>query len=404
MNGKPKSYRAMLLAVAAANHPELDAGDKALLNVLAINADASTGGGSRPGNAALMVGTALRWSACHARLEKNIQRGLIECTYKATSRHMASVYRLCLDNPAYPNRMPNGEWLIENPPPEPGAGSSSGDKSTVRPEPDSNGNLPSGPSRTVNESTVRPEGAYHPANPVLPSGESVLPSGESALPSGLSRMTSKYTSKDVSKNQPTHHPPEKEKKLPSGASRKGGGVEGWILKNLATMGTPKGKHREALNQFVAQHGDDVVTTALNQFLNRPDGFGGVKIPWALFISEADMLIGQLKQAASEKEANDLANMRAGERLKAKLLPQFESLEPPLTESERKELDQVLQWEGEILTQPAPNDDWKRGVEYYIFWQCQRDRLDYWQRSRIQKKVDENGESVEELLKYLEEQP
>lgn len=350
MNGKPKSYRAMLLAVAAANHPELDGVDKALLNVLAINADAATGGSSRPGNAMLMASTSLRWSAVHARLEKNIGRGLIECTYKANTRHMASVYRVCLENPAYPDRTPNGEWLIENPPEPPDPG-----ESTVRLEPDSKENLPSGLNRTVNESTIRPDTVYHPANPALPSGES-------ALPSGLDRTTSKSSSKI-----PTN-PPTKTASAPentSGAGRKGGGVAGWIEKNFATMSAPKGKHKDALDQLAAKHGDDVVTAALNYFLNRPDGFGGVKMPWALFTSEADQYVGQVLKERRQKKDQETKQLRDGERMKAQTLALLETMDPPLMESDRAIIQDYVEKGEQQRTNPQ---------DYFIWWYCdERDR-------------------------------
>jgi len=286
MNGKPKSYRAMLLAVAAAKHPELDGVDKALLQVIAMNADATTGGSSRPGNALLMSATELGWDAIHARIKKNVERGLIECTYKANTRHMASVYRVCLENPAYPDQTPNGELLIENPPEPPRPGNS-----TVRPEPDSNENLPSGLNRTVNESTVRLVATYRTVNPVLPSGES-------GLPSGLSRTTSNSTSK----NQPTPQPSSEPEKLPSGRSTE---LPPWVVKlffdfNQAPMGIRK-DDSDGFLAAIKQHGEPAVQLAWEHFVKVGKYNGETKFPAYLFFKYLDNYLGWARKVMESAE-------------------------------------------------------------------------------------------------------
>lgn len=112
MTGAPKSYRALLLAAMHARHPSLDGVDKMLLTCLATNAHGATGEGSRPGNAAIADAIGLKWSATHRRIEKVIKLGLVERTSVGDGRHNASVYRLVLENAAFPDATPGGEKLI----------------------------------------------------------------------------------------------------------------------------------------------------------------------------------------------------------------------------------------------------------------------------------------------------
>ena len=269
MNGKPKSYRAMLLAVAAACHSEIDGTDKALLNVLAVNADGETGNNSRPGNASLLAGTCLRWSALHVRIEKNIARGLIECTYRANAKGKASVYRVCLENTSYPDRAPNGEWLIASPEPAP----------TVRPEPDSSPLEPSGLSRTVAPETVRPNPANRPV-------EGVQPSGGSGQPSGLDRTTSKYTSKNTPNNTPTT-PDE-----PSGVVVRACEEKNHfnhVMENVPTDMVASQWKKSELEEFkklASEHGWEKVVAATTLYWREqdPDSFNRTLFKWSAFIA------------------------------------------------------------------------------------------------------------------------
>jgi hypothetical protein len=99
--------------------------------------------------------TTLQRSALNERLEKNIQRKLIERTTKGDGRKNASTYRICVESSFYPDQSTTGEWLIEKP---------SGSERTV------SENKPSGLERTDSDRTVRPIDGNCPAEPQKLSG------------------------------------------------------------------------------------------------------------------------------------------------------------------------------------------------------------------------------------------
>ena len=115
MNGKPKSARAMRLASFHCTHPDLDGIDKGLLAYLAEYVAHGTGRDAHPGNTNLSDALKLTDRPTDTRLKKNIERGLIERTFRADGRGKASAYRLCLESPYYPDQTPGGEWLIDKP-------------------------------------------------------------------------------------------------------------------------------------------------------------------------------------------------------------------------------------------------------------------------------------------------
>jgi len=118
MNGKPKSARAVHLAAFHCTHPDLDGIDKGLLAYLAEYASYGTGADSHPGNRNIADALSLTDRPTDNRLKKNIDRGLIERTERADGRKKASVYRLCLERPYYPDQTPGGERLVEPPTPD----------------------------------------------------------------------------------------------------------------------------------------------------------------------------------------------------------------------------------------------------------------------------------------------
>ncbi|MBZ5512593.1 MAG: hypothetical protein LAN70_15685 [Acidobacteriia bacterium] len=115
MNGKPKSHRASILAASYCTHPDIDAADSMLFVCLAAYADYGTGSNSRPGNESIQHAMKLTNNPSKIRITKNIERGLIERTFRANGRKQASIYRLCFESPHFPDQAPNGEWLIEKP-------------------------------------------------------------------------------------------------------------------------------------------------------------------------------------------------------------------------------------------------------------------------------------------------
>jgi hypothetical protein len=267
----------MMIAVRAASHPEIDGVDKALLMALAMDADYKTGKNSRPGNASLQSGTVLEYSALRDRIKKNLRLGLMECTYEAHGRGKASVYRLCLECPAYPDRSTSGEWLLDGlenlrPTPEVLAAESA---ENLRP-------IPEVSSADTCGQNAETSGAI-----------SQKPPAEASKTSGSSRSTPSI---------PSAFPPTN---LPS---QKDGGLEGWILKNYATMGEPNEATQIWLQKQSAEHGEAVIVETLDRFLLRPGGFVGVKNPWALFNSESARLIVIALQDA--KAADEKARLSA----------------------------------------------------------------------------------------------
>jgi hypothetical protein len=111
---KPKHHRALCLAAFHCTHPDIDATDKALLVYLALHSNLA-GENAHPGNINLSDALSLTDRPTDARLKKNIERGLIERTFRADGRGKASVYRLRLDSPCYPDCTPGGEELTEKP-------------------------------------------------------------------------------------------------------------------------------------------------------------------------------------------------------------------------------------------------------------------------------------------------
>src|ERR1700693_2585879 len=121
MNGIPKSWKALRLAVMYARLPRsLDGKAGKLLSCLAESARID-GTNAHPGNLSLQAAVGLEWSATHELMNKTIAAGLCKRTFVPHGRPSkagdakATVYALCLDNPAYPDYAPNGECLIETP-------------------------------------------------------------------------------------------------------------------------------------------------------------------------------------------------------------------------------------------------------------------------------------------------
>lgn len=120
MNAKPISHRALCLAALHCTHPELDGTDKGLLACLLENGEHGTGENCRPGNRNLMDVVRLTKRPLDARIDRLIQAGLIQRTERGDGRGKASVYSILWRSPSYPDRTPNGEWLVPQPGAKPG--------------------------------------------------------------------------------------------------------------------------------------------------------------------------------------------------------------------------------------------------------------------------------------------
>ncbi len=385
MTGTPKSYRAMLIAVAAANHPEIDGTDKALLNVLGINADAKTGKNARPGNAALLAATGIKWSALHERINRNISRGLIECTFKARGKGMASEYRLRLENPAYPDRSTTGELLIDEPEsPESGPAS-------VRPEPDSSNPHPSGLNRTDDSRTVRPDSANRPAQATQPSGQKPQPSGAGTQPSGLDRTTSKNSSNISSKNSPKNSHTSanlKSKSVGVCVEEPYDQVMRYIHDDMRASQWKKGE-QEQLRNLIAKHGWETVVAVEHLYWQEQDAtfFARTAFKWtaliAAFSGWADKVTPEmLKSLAHERWKKTPEGKAHYERQIAELIRRERERHIAMYGDDNKRAGETFDWHeaidkclaGEAI--PAPQEMYSEDMDCWSLMTVKRDGKEY----------------------------
>ncbi len=119
MRRAPKDHRALCHAVQYVDSALVEKGltpaDKNILSCIAGDARSASGYGARPGNVNLCVAASLKLSAMLRRVQILIGKALIERTEIGDGRKKASVYRICWEHPAYPDRAPGGkrEWFIE---------------------------------------------------------------------------------------------------------------------------------------------------------------------------------------------------------------------------------------------------------------------------------------------------
>src|ERR1019366_1934249 len=157
---------------------------------------------------------------------KNIDRGLIERTELGNGRGKASVYRVCLENPYYPDQTPGGESLIEACCPD----SIDSDQKACCPD-----------SSVNSESLLSDD-----QKPAVKEPKACCQVDESLL----------------SGQQHTRTPPQNHH-LPT-TTQSGGGAF-LEKKNLATIGS-FGKRIQELNAHVTEHGQDIVDKALDAII------------------------------------------------------------------------------------------------------------------------------------------
>lgn len=173
--------------------------------------------------------------------------------------------------------------------------------------------------RTINVAAILSKAAVVPSspNPVVPSTPSdvpstrvsVVPSSLPDVPSSLAEVPSSHPVVPKSAGFGTQPSLTVHTDLPSfQTGQENGGLEGWILKNLATMGQPNETTQTWLQKQSAERGQDVLLASLDKFLIRPSGFFRVTNPWALFISESARLIESALQDA--KAADERARLSA----------------------------------------------------------------------------------------------
>jgi hypothetical protein len=281
MTSKPASGRALCLAVAHCSHPDLDPTDKALLLYLAVNADHATGRNSRPGNPALCHFTTLQRSAVNARLEKNIQRKLIERTKVGNGRSTASVYRLCIESSCFPDQTPTGEWLIEE--------KMSGSERTV------SDNKVSGLGRTDSPQTVRPSAGNCPAQP--------------PKLSGAEAETVRQLPDDTNPSPETHQLPTNTSTFPEWVGRL------FFDHNQQTLQLRKDDRLQFM-AAIKQHGEVIVAAAWREFVKTGWYNAETKFPGYVFFKDgnSDLYVqAAIRKLNIERERNDPARIAAVER-------------------------------------------------------------------------------------------
>ena len=254
MTSKPKSGRALCLSVAHCSHPDLDPTDKALLLYLAVNADYGTGGNSRPGNPSLCDATTLKRSALNDRLEKNIQRELIERTTVGDGRGKASAYRIRIEGSFFPDVTPTGEWLIEKV-----SGSSRTDSE----------NKASSSGRTDLTKTVRQSQVNRPA--------------ESEKLSGQPAETVRKLPEDTQPASPPHTKPTNPSTETSGELPKW--VVGRFVEFNKTALSLLKDDRLKFSAAIRQHGEKAVEMAWQRFVTTGTYNAATKFPAYLFFKD-----------------------------------------------------------------------------------------------------------------------
>jgi len=267
MTKKPKNHRALRLTVQYVRSAQVeggvDAADKLILNCLAQYANAD-GRGSHPGNVDLMDAVGLKRSAMHVRLEKLISKNLIERTHTGDGRKQASEYRICWENPAYPDVSPNGkERFTEDEKP------SGADAETFRPN---SGNIPvqSGKHSGADAETFRPNSGNIPV---------------------LSRNTS---------NPPSNQPSQPDQKG-------GSGWRGFVENLPATMhgAILAGDSEKQIRALVAEHGADFMLATIARWIEpgmREKSVDGLKSKWSVFLKEYLPYLKAVKGETPEAQA------------------------------------------------------------------------------------------------------
>ena len=253
MKRKTTSYGDMLKTVGAVVHPLLEAHHRELLYKLAIFAN-QNGRDIRPTYAYLRAGTNhtdeyIRQLLKHLR----VTCGLIERTHKGQGKGNASVFRICLENPAFPDDYPTR---------------------TVTP---------------TDDEKLTPTGKQ-----VTPTEPAVYPNSQATLPqleSDFTPTTELQPSFALPKTPP--HPPPETQKVSS--EKRSAQVivampQGWgDSPSLAAMGfydDRQAKQLAALARPYGEHGWKVVKFAVLKWADaRPQGLFGLKQPWHFFFKE-----------------------------------------------------------------------------------------------------------------------
>jgi hypothetical protein len=264
VTGTPASFGKAQRAVMFVQHPNLSEKDKKLLSFLV-----TFWPNVFPGMPALMALTGNTARGVRKQLAKLISLGLLECTNAGhVHRGVAPQYRICWEHPSFPDSTPAGESLN-------GASEKSDlDDEKAELYPDKSSPLPITKAELFEPKTAGRGNESEQKEELFSQKEELCPgkSSPQAVPKQIPSQPSKPTTAQTENSKP-------------------GWLEGWILKNLDQVMAPPGrKIRDVLDSKARTKGPNTVLRALDKFVNRQQGFGGVKQPWSLLLSEIDTWI------------------------------------------------------------------------------------------------------------------
>ena len=107
MKRRPTSQTDLILTVAAVNDPRLKPYHRNVLNTLAVRASYSTGENAIPTYPLLQAALGQKSAKWVGDLLRELRAwGLVERTHKGRGEGNASVFRICLEHPAFPDEYP----------------------------------------------------------------------------------------------------------------------------------------------------------------------------------------------------------------------------------------------------------------------------------------------------------
>lgn len=149
MKRRPTSLHDLISTVACVSHPDLDVEGRHFLMLLASRASFSTGRNSHPGFEFLRTALGGMSTDTVARRARKLERlGLIEVTRKPDGKGVATEWRICIENDAYPDLYPTYKPEADSLAPQHDADQESAlapQKSAIGPQNDGFSSAPSGP-------------------------------------------------------------------------------------------------------------------------------------------------------------------------------------------------------------------------------------------------------------------
>ena len=254
---KPKytSIAQLLFAVESLTE-ELSQGEWIVLFALAHRVDWGTGGRrepAHPGNALLMKLTGATRQGVNFIQKRLIGRGLVECTRVGNGQGNASEFRICIEDPRFPE---------------------------TKAEPASDDlHVPEMENRKCNAGNPQVAGA-EPASKQVGTRKQLLADDLRRPKNDLN---------------PDHHAPQT------------GAAGGWWRANTNTLGQPTHEQRKQIEALEAEHGNERMDAVLKLWKQRPQGTADLNAKWKFFLLEFDTHITKARTAAEladEKEKVD----------------------------------------------------------------------------------------------------